>query len=262
MKLKIWNGTIPFYLDDADSPNSFETFLIDTDKPLPCVVVLPGGGYRNRAAHEGAPIAQFFNTQGLHAVVVDYRVHPNRFPSGLSDVQRVVRTVRQHAKEWNIDPDRIVICGFSAGGHLAASSILYGDVYSSVLDSKDEADSLDHMPNGAILCYPVISVENDFGHEPSGKYLLGEKYEECKKDFFLAKHITEKTPKVFMWHTSDDQTVNVKNSLVFGEYLRDNGIPFELHVYPHGKHGLGLAPDHDDVKAWATLAADWVKRSI
>ena len=262
MKLSIWKNTVPFYLENADTPNSFDTFFIDTDEKLPCVVVLPGGGYCNRAAHEGTPIAEFFNSKGLHAVVVNYRVAPNRFPSGLADVQRVVRILRHNAKEWNIDPDRIVTCGFSAGGHLTASSILYGDVYSDADVEMDEADTFSHIPNGAILCYPVISVENDFGHVGSGKNLLGEKYDSEKKNFFLAPLITEKTPKVFLWHTSDDASVNVKNSLVFGEHLRDCNIPFEMHIYPHGKHGLGLALDKPDACAWAHLAADWIKRNI
>ncbi len=259
MILNIWNETIPFYLEDAETPNTFETFFIETDKPLPCIVVIPGGGYHGRAEHEGTPIAQFYNTQGFHAVVVNYRVNPNRFPSGLADVQKVVRTLRENADKWLIDPEKIVTCGFSAGGHLAASSILYDDVYS---EYTKETASESHIPNGAILCYPVISVDSDFGHTGSGKNLLGEKYESEKKNFFLAKLITEKTPKVFMWHTSDDQAVNVKNSLIFGEYLRDNGIQFEMHVYPHGSHGLGLALKTEDVIGWARLSADWVKRNI
>ena len=262
MQLPIWNNTIPYYIEEAENPNSFDTFFIETSSPLPCVVVLPGGGYHGRADHEGKPIAEFFNSQGLHAVVVNYRVAPNRFPSGLSDVQRVVRIIRQNAEEWKIDPNRIVTCGFSAGGHLTASSILYDDVYSQTNIEKDCADSLSHLPNGAILCYPVISVDDDFGHVGSGKNLLGEKYSEEKKNFFLAPLITEQTPKVFLWHTSDDQAVNVKNSLVFGEYLRDCKIPFEMHIYPHGRHGLGLALGTDDVSGWASLAADWIKRNI
>ena len=262
MNLSIWKNTVPFYLEDADTPNDFDTFFIDTDKDLPCVVVLPGGGYCNRAAHEGAPIAEAFNSKGMHAVVVNYRVAPNRFPSGLADVQRVIRILRHNANEWHIDPHRIVTCGFSAGGHLAASSILYDDVYSDTNVEKDDADTVSHIPSGAILCYPVISVENDFGHAGSGKYLLGEKYESEKKNFFLAPLITESTPKVFLWHTSDDGAVNVKNSLVFGEYLRDRSIPFEMHIYPHGKHGLGLAQDKPDVCEWISLAANWINRNI
>ena len=259
--MKLWNNTIPFFNSDAETPNSFTPYLLNTDNPLPCVVVFPGGAYRGRADHEGAPIAQFFNSKGMHAIVVDYRVAPNRHPAPLADAQRAVRTVRANAKEWGVDPQRIVTCGFSAGGHLCASTILFDDVYSDQYPA-DEIDRKSCMPNGAILCYPVISVTEEYGHVGSGKYLLGEDYEEKKNDLCLAERVNEKTSRVFLWHTSDDSGVNVKNSLIFAERLRDAGIPFELHVFPRGNHGLGLAEKHEDVKKWAELAADWVWRNI
>jgi acetyl esterase/lipase len=262
MEIKLWEGTIPCFVAEADTPNTMRTFLLDTDKSLPCVVVLPGGGYRGRAAHEGDPVAQYFNSQGFHSVVVDYRVAPNRFPAGLCDVQRAVRILRANAEEWHVDPNRIVVCGFSAGGHLAASSILYDDLYKGKTES-DAADELSHLPNGAILCYPVVSVDSDFGHVGSGINLLGEQaYEAAKDDFFLAKHVSDKTPPVFIWHTSDDAGVNVKNSLAFGESLRDHGIKFEMHIFPHGPHGIGLANDYPDATQWKNLAADWIRRNV
>lgn len=261
MEIKLWDGDIPYVDLLADTPNLMRTFFLDTKEPLPCVVVLPGGAYRGRARHEADPIAEFFNAQGFHAVVVEYRVAPNRFPAALADAQRAVKLLRYHAKEWRVDPERIVVCGFSAGGHLAASSILYADVCDA--EERDEVDSMPHLPNGAILCYPVISVDSGFGHVGSGINLFGEQvYEETKGDLCLAKYVTDKTPPVFLWHTSDDAGVNVKNSLVFAEALRDHGIPFELHVFPHGPHGLGLAPNHPDVRQWAPLAADWIRRAL
>ena len=262
MNLQIWNKTVPYLIEDADTPNSFDTYFIDTDQPLPCIVVLPGGGYHDRARHEGEPIARFFNTQGFHAVVVNYRIAPNRFPSGLADAQRTIRILRHNAKEWMIDPQRIVTCGFSAGGHLCASTVLYPSIYDNNVET-DAIDAHSPTPNGAILCYPVISMDAEYGHIGSGKHLLGEeRYPIDKDDFFLAPKITESTPKVFLWHTSDDSCVNVKNSLIFAERLRDCNIPFELHVFPHGRHGLGLANASPDACQWKILAADWVKRNI
>lgn len=262
MKLNLWNEKIPYYNSEMDTPNSMTTFLLETDQKLPCVVVLPGGGYHVRAPHEGDPVAEFFNGRGMHAVVVDYRVAPNRFPTGLCDAQRAIRLIRANAEAWGVDTDRIVTLGFSAGGHLAASTLLYNDQLPAEWD-RDGIDLLSCKPNGGVLCYPVISVESEFGHVGSGKNLLGEDvYAEKCKDFALQNKVTAETPKAFLWHTSDDATVNVKNSLVFGTALRENGIPFEMHIYPAGRHGLGLASDKPDIKGWADLAADWIERNI
>ncbi len=262
MKLKLWEKEIPYIYTDAETPNLLHTYLLKTDVPLPCVVVYPGGGYAGRAAHEGAPIAEFFNSRGLQAVVVDYRVAPNRHPAPIADAQRAIRLVRAHASEWGIDPDRVVVCGFSAGGHLAASTLVWEDALPAGWE-RDAADAYSCRPNGGILCYPVISVESDFGHVNSGKRLLGEEaYEVEKHRFALYQYITEETPPAFLWHTSEDEAVNVKNSLIFCEKLRDSRVPFELHIYPHGRHGLGLAEDKPDICHWADQAADWILMNI
>lgn len=262
MELKLWNKEIPYFTEGAETPNSLHTYLIPTDKPLPCVMIFAGGGYGMRADHEAGPYAESFNSHGLQAVTVDYRVAPNRFPAGLADAQRAVKLVRHHAAEWGIDPNRIVVCGSSAGGHLAASAILYPDL-SLTGHTPDAVDDENAMPNGAILCYPVISVGEEFGHVGSGTNLLGrKKYETDHEAYDLQRKVTDKTPPVFLWHTSDDGCVNVRNSLTFCESLRDHGVPFELHVYPHGSHGLGLATEYADISGWSALAADWVLRNI
>lgn len=264
MDIKLWDKEIPYYTEGFDTPNLMHTYLIDTDKPLPCVVIFAGGGYNHRAYHEGEPIAQYFNSRGLQSVVVDYRVAPNRFPCGLVDAQRAVKLVRYYAKEWGIDPSRVVTCGFSAGGHLAGSTVLYDDLS---LDghTRDDIDGENHLPNGAILCYPVISIGEKFGHVGSGINLLGEeKYKTDWQNYELYEKVSDKTPPIFLWHTSDDACVNVKNSLIFCEKLRDHNVKFELHIYPHGHHGLGLAQDRPrpDVEQWSLQAADWVLRNI
>lgn len=259
--MKLWNNAIPFFNPDADTPNELTPYLLDTEEKLPCIVIFPGGAYKGRAAHEGIDIARFFNSRGFHAVVVEYRVTPNYHPAPLSDAQRAVRLVRANADAWKIDPNRVVTCGFSAGGHLCASNLLLPDAYSAAYEG-DDADRLDCHPNGAILCYPVISVDEAFGNVRSGKNLLGDRYEEEKVRFSMEQYVTDKTPPVFLWHTSNDSGVNVKNSLIFGERLRDHGIQFEMHIFPNGKHGLGLAKDHPDISKWADLAADWICRNI
>ncbi|MBQ2709807.1 MAG: alpha/beta hydrolase [Clostridia bacterium] len=261
MELKLWENEIPYFTEGAETPNLMTTYFIETDKPLPCIVVYPGGGYAKRARHEAGPIAEFFNSRGMHAVVCEYRVAPNRHPAPLADAQRAIKILRANAEAWKIDPEKIVTLGFSAGGHLCASTITLPDVTRERIGA-DEIDKQCALPNGAILCYPVISVDTLYGHTGSGKNLLGEKYELEKEYFSLENRVSEKTPKAFLWHTSDDSCVNVKNSLIFGEKLRDAGIQFEMHIYPHGNHGLGLAEKFEDVSGWANLAADWVWRNI
>ena len=261
MELKLWENEIPYFTEGAETPNLMTTYFIETDKPLPCIVVYPGGGYSMRARHEGGPIAEFFNSRGMHAVVCEYRVSPNRYPAPLADAQRAIKILRANAKEWKIDPNRIVTLGFSAGGHLCASTITLPDVTAD-RPGADAIDKENHKPNGAILCYPVISIEKEFGHVGSGKNLLGENYERQQGYFSLEKRVADDTPPVFMWHTSEDGGVNVCNSLKFGEALRRHNIPFELHVFPHGPHGLGLAQLYPDVSTWADLAADWVERNV
>ena len=263
MELKLWEHDIPYLTEGTETPNTLHTYLIPTDKPLPCVIVFGGGAYRRRSLHESEPYAQCFNSYGIQAVTVDYRVSPNRFPAGLADAQRAVKLVRSHAAEWGIDPNRVVVCGSSAGGHLAASALLYDDVTMPAGHTPDATDAESARPNGAILCYPVISVGPEFGHVGSGMELLGkERYEAEHGAFDLPHKVTDATPPVFLWHTSDDSCVNVKNSLVFCESLRDHGVPFELHIYPHGPHGLALAEDREDIRAWSGLAADWVLRNV
>lgn len=260
--MKLWNQTIPYFNAEADTPNALDLYLIDTDQPRPCVVIFPGGAYKGRASHEGINIAQFFNTRGMHAVVCQYRVTPNYHPAPLSDAQRAIRLVRANATEWKIDPNRVVTCGFSAGGHLCASTLVLPDAYSESYPA-DEIDREDCRPNGGILGYPVISVCDDFGHVRSGKNLLGDRYEAEKERLCLTQYITEQTPPVFFWHTSNDD-VNVKNSLTFAEGLRDCNVPFEMHIFPLGPHGLGIPSKekYPDIYKWADLAADWIEKNI
>lgn len=258
----LWDQEIPYYKEEADTPNAMTFYPADTAEPQPCVLVMPGGGYNGRAPHEGEPVARFFNSVGMHAAVLHYRVNPNRFPAALADTQRAIRLIRANAKNWGVDPDKIVTLGFSAGGHLCASSVLYDDVYKDAV-LTDDTDKLSHLPNGAILCYPVLSFSKECGHVKSGYRLLGEEHYEAEyRKFDLAQYVTEQTPPIFLWHTSDDPGVTVMQTLRFAEKLREFGRPFELHVFPKGPHGIGLAETYRDASKWPYLAADWIRRMI
>lgn len=254
MKLKLWENKIPFFTEGMETPNEMTTYLIDTEKPLPAVVVLPGGGYGMRSPLEAEPVARFFNSRGFHSMVVEYRVAPNRHPAPLADAQRAIKLVRYHAEEWRIDPNKIIILGFSAGGHLAASTAVLVDI----CPAQDEVGQMNARPNGAVLCYPVISLEESFGHVGSGENLLGEEYNQRKSELSLQNRVNENTPPCFLWHTADDEAVPVQNSLAFAQELRKHKVPYELHIFPHGAHGLDLALGTSDVSKWAGLCADWI----
>lgn len=256
-EVNLWDGEIPGLLPEADTPNRMECHLLDGGK-RPAVVVLPGGAYTHRAPHEGAPIAEFYNTRGFQGFVVHYRIKPYCYPAPLLDAQRAVRMIRARAEEWHVDPDRIFVLGFSAGGHLAAMMTSMPDV-SRI---GDGLDAYSPLPNGGILCYPVISLCEDFGHVGSGKNLLGDAYEEKKTELSAQNLVHDGTCPCFMWHTAEDNGVPLRNTFAFAEALRARNIPVEIHVYPHGRHGLGLAPDLPDVRTWAPLSADWIDRNF
>lgn len=258
-QIKLWDKEIPFYQDGAETPNTMELFLLDTQKKLPVVVIFPGGGYGMRAEHEAEPIARFYNSKGMHAIVVNYRVFPYRYPCALMDAQRAVKLTRYYADEWKLDAEKLFTLGFSAGGHLSACTAAMPDV------SKigDFLDNISARPNGAVLCYPMISAYEKDGAETyrcAAEHLLSE---QTDLDWLsVQNHVTKDTPPCFLWHTSDDETVPLRHSLLFAQRLAENGVACELHVFPHGPHGLGLAKDYPDVSGWAGLSADWMRRNF
>jgi acetyl esterase/lipase len=242
--LWLWDGPAPADAGDGFRP-WLERYPAPAGQPRGAVLVCPGGGYGGRAPHEAEPIARRFNEAGLHGFVVHYRVAPHRHPAPLSDVARAIRLIREHAPEWSVDPARIAVCGFSAGGHLAASA---GTL------CPDEAS----RPDALILCYPVLS-SGPYGHRGSFENLLGpDPSPEALRAVSLELQVTGRTPPAFMWHTADDAAVPVENSLLFAQALRAHRVPFELHVYPSGEHGLGLAPDRPRIATWSALCAGWL----
>ncbi|WP_438444474.1 alpha/beta hydrolase [Gorillibacterium sp. sgz5001074] len=260
MTLELWPEGAPLAQGSgAEDCPAITPYLVEgTAGPVPAVVVLPGGGYSHRAAHEGEPIAQWLNTLGVSAFVVSYRVAPYKHPAPWWDAQRAIRYVRHKAGEWNVDPQRLGILGFSAGGHLASTAGTHYDAGNP--EAADPIDRHSSRPDFMILCYPVISF-GEFRHDGSRANLIGE--EPAAEMIELLSNelqVTSDTPPAFIWHTSDDPAVPVENALMFAGALSRSKVPFELHSYVTGRHGLGLALDHPEAVTWTDLAARWMKR--
>ncbi|MBA4015894.1 MAG: alpha/beta hydrolase [Pirellula sp.] len=223
------------------------------------VVVCPGGGYGGLAiAHEGNEVAKWWNSHGVSAYVLKYRVAPYKHPVPLGDVQRAVRLVRSHAAEWKLDPQRIGVMGFSAGGHLASSLATHFDAGKT--DSKDPIDGFSCRPDFAVLCYPVITfTQEKYMHAGSRRNLLGDKPDpELVKLMSSELQVTDKTPPTFLFHTAEDTGVPPENSIFFFEALRAAKVPAEMHIYQRGKHGVGLAADDPVLGTWPARLKDWV----
>ncbi|MBI4977791.1 MAG: alpha/beta hydrolase [Spirochaetes bacterium] len=258
--MPLWEKNTPG-LDPAIADKPYiDPYILDNGKKTGVVVVLPGGGYVNKAAHEAEPIARMLNDAGISAVVCNYRVSPYRHPYPLMDAKRAMRLVRANAAAWNIDPDHVGVLGFSAGGHLASTIATHWN-YNEEPSTADAVDAFSCRPDAAVLCYAVIALSEPFGHTGSMKNLLGENPSDDLIRFLSnEKQVNEKTPPTFLWHTADDAVVNVKNAYAFAAALRDNNVPCEMHIYPHGRHGLGVSRDIPEVTGWAGLCTAWLKR--
>lgn len=222
------------------------------------VVILPGGGYGARADHEGSGYAEFLNRHGIAAFVCQYRVAPHRFPLPLLDARRAVRYVRYYSERFGISREKVYIMGSSAGGHLAAMTSTY---YKPIeFEGLDEIDRESGKPDGQILCYPVIKLlGKGITHLDSGRCLLGELQAEMGEELSPDLIADETAPKAFIWHIFNDDVVNVINSLDYAKRLRQMQVPVELHIYPDGPHGLGLAPDYPHVADWSERLIQWLQ---
>lgn len=237
-------------------PSSITPFLLPGTEPRAAVLVIPGGAYGGVCRNtEGIPIAKAFNQLGLHAFVLDYRVAPNRWPAPQQDAIRAMRIIRANAEKWNVIPDRIASCGFSAGGHLAGSLGVLTD-----LVNADNGDSIDRErgdADGMILCYGVLVFES-WSHVGTYRNLTGED-PELLKLCSLEKHDLSKAPPAFVWATVTDQLVDYHNSIVFAEAMNAAKRPCELHIYPHGDHGMLLGLETPDVCAWPSAAVNFLQ---
>lgn len=249
--IKLWNNNTPGYDESLNQPEPrIVPYITDSDKPTACIIVCPGGGYGHLADHEGAPVCEWLNSIGISAFCLSYRLNPYKYEYITNDILRAIRVVRYNASRYNIDENKIGILGFSAGGHLCSSAAVhYND---AILDEADPADRVSSRPDCAILCYPVISSDSGIAHTGSFKYLLGDDMTIELLDYYSSeKHIDENTPPMFIWHTAEDTGVPCANSLVMARALSEKRIPFELHIYPEGRHGLGLAE--------GLYASEWTK---
>lgn len=235
---------IPMKTKTSSEKAKLTTYIIDHSEEIgivkrPAVVVCPGGGYEFLSDREAEMIALTLNSFGYHAVVLRYSVAPDAvYPTALVELASVVAMLREKEKEWHIDTDKILVQGFSAGGHVAAS---YGMFWSEKFLSEEVGVSTQMLkPNGMILCYPVIT-SGEYAHRSSFEKLLGEQYDKLVDKMSLETQVNENTPPAFLWHTYTDDCVPVQNSLLLIEEMLKRQIPVEFHMYPSGGHGLGLA---------------------
>lgn len=219
------------------------------------IVIFSGGGYFRRSAYEGKGYAEFLNEHGITAFVCQYRVRPHEFPLPLLDARRAVRYVRRHREEFGIK--QVFVMGSSAGGHLAALTCTYRKPIE--FEGADELDTEEFLPDGQILCYPVIALLGENTHLVSGKSLLGERQEEMGDA--LSPHLIadEATPKAFLWHTFGDPAVSVLNTLQYAHRLWEVGVSVDVHIYPDGGHGLGLATHVPHTRSWTRELLEWLE---
>ncbi len=254
--IRLWEEEVPGY--DPSLPQAVPNltpYLLKGEDTTAAVIVCPGGGYHMKAAHEGEPVALWLNSIGISAFVLDYRVHPYQHPYPMMDAQRAIRFVRSQAETYGIDPLRIGILGFSAGGHLAATAGTHyglGDP-----EAVDPVERVSSRPDSMVLCYAVISFQT-YRHAGSRDALIGNApSEELIAYLSNETQVTADTCPTFLWHTADDAGVPVENSLQFATALSRCQVPFALHVFPKGRHGVGLAQDQPELGVWTDLCSQW-----
>ncbi|MGA2685771.1 MAG: alpha/beta hydrolase [Verrucomicrobiota bacterium] len=259
----LWPNGAPGALgtNAPDVPTLTPYFPDPTNRTGAAMVICPGGGYAHLAPHEGNDYALWLNQHGVTCFVLKYRLGLNgyHYPAEFEDVTRAMRLVRARAGEWKIDPHRIGIMGSSAGGHLASTLLTHFD--SGNANSNDPIEQQSSRPDLGILCYAVITM-GEYTHQGSKQYLLG-KHPSSKLVKLLSNELQVKTntPPCFIWCTYEDQTVSMENSLMFAGALRKNHVPFDLHIYQKGGHGMGLAdkPPFAHPHPWAGDCLFWLK---
>lgn len=257
----LWPSGAPGALgqEDVDKP-SITPYLAEQPNGK-AVVVCPGGGYGALAMdHEGKQIAQWLNSQGISAFVLKYRLGPKyHHPIEIGDAQRAVRTVRTNATKWKVQPDKIGVWGFSAGGHLASSVSTHFD--SGDAKAADPIDKASSRPDFSILSYPVVTfTKEEYVHKGSRKNLLGDVPDPKLVEYLSSENqVTSATPPTFLFHTNADTGVPPENSIYYYLALRKAGVPAELHIYEKGPHGVGLASTDLVLSSWGARLADWLR---
>jgi enterochelin esterase family protein len=258
----LWPQAAPGAVGDerADRP-TLTRYIPPADKATgAAVVVCPGGGYGALADdHEGRQVARWLNSTGVTAFVLKYRIAPRyHHPAPIQDAQHALRTVRAQANEWHVDPGRIGIWGFSAGGHLASTAGTHFDAGKP--DAEDPIERVSCRPDFLILAYPVITFTEPTTHGGSRHNLLGPDFDpKLALELSNEKQVTAQTPPTFLFHTDADKGVVPENSVLFYLALRRGGVPAELHIYEKGAHGVGLAPKDAILSSWPERLAAWMK---
>jgi acetyl esterase/lipase len=244
---------------------------VDPRRTRPIVVICPGGAYRFVSERESEAVAVQMNAMGCHAAILRYSCAPEHYPESLLQLARSVALIRDRAKGWNVNPEEIYVLGFSAGGHLAASLGVFWN--REDLSAALERESSAFRPNRLILCYPVINT-GSFAHTESIENITGSKREHPSSlwdRLSLERQVSADTPPTFLWHSMEDPNVPVENSLLFATALRQHKVPFELHIYQKGGHGLSLGtkeiecratryPNQPNVRSWIRLLRTWLER--
>lgn len=239
-----------------------EGFLAETDGRWG-VIVLPGGGYQVNAKSEGEPTALAFLNAGIQAFLLEYSVAPVRWPQQLLETASAIAWLRANASKYGVAPDKIAVCGFSAGGHLAGCAANLWDY--AVIEEKLGLTGEQARPDAAILSYPVITM-GEFGSQMTRSNLFGDAL--AMEETSLENSVTDRNPPTFLWATYTDGSVPVENSLMYANALRAHSVPFEMHIFNKGPHAMGLATvesawqeDHTDERAsaWHPLCVSWLK---
>jgi acetyl esterase/lipase len=260
----LWTGDAPGALgrEAKDIPTLTPYFAPMNKATGASIVICPGGGYAALAPHEGSHYALWLNELGITGFVLKYRLGSSgyRHPAMMLDVQRAIRYVRANAVKWGLDPNRIGVMGSSAGGHLASTALTHFDPGDGA--AADPINRVSSRPDLGILCYPVITMGPDT-HAGSRRNLLGDNPDPSLVEFLSnEKQVKKDTPPTFIFHTFEDSAVRVENSLEFAAALRRHGVPFSLHIYPKGAHGMGLGSaqwDPDSRHIWTQECAQWLK---
>ena len=261
----LWPDGAPGALGkDAKDIPTLTVFLPTPEKATgAAMVICPGGGYGHLADHEGSHYARWLNEQGIAGFVLKYRLGTSGYhhPAMLQDAARAIRTVRARADEWKLDTKRVGIIGSSAGGHLASTTITHWDLGNT--NSPDAIERQSSRPDLAILCYPVISMNDPFVHKGSRANLVGTNAPtELLAELSADLQVNKDTPPCFIWSTMEDKTVPVENSMMLAAALRRVGVPFDLHVYERGPHGIGLGNktfDTANFHPWTRDCEFWLR---
>lgn len=227
-------------------------------KVRPAVIICPGGGYKLTSAKEAEPVAMKFLSAGFHCFVLDYAVAPAGWPAACCELSKTISYVRSIADANGIDKNKVFVCGFSAGGHLAASIGVHYD--KEIIRKFSDVNGDENKPDGIILGYPVIT-DHDTHEGTMLNFIAGR--EDVKEFFAIEKHVTKNTPKTFVWHTFEDKCVPVVGTTRLVNALAENGVEFEVHIFPKGNHGLSLAnkvtgETREEVSSWIDMAIRWI----